>query len=89
MRTSWLISEIGNNFILKMLDLFSKEKEISIVSDQIGCPTSTSSLVEAVWQIIKLDESLKNNHKNLNNIFHWTDRIASWYELGLETLNIR
>ena len=89
LRTSWLISEIGNNFILKMLDLFSKEKEISIVSDQIGSPTSTSSLVEAVWRIIELDESLKNNRKNLNNIIHWTDQgIASWYDLALETLII-
>ncbi len=89
LRTSWLISDIGNNFVLKMLNLFSKGKEISLVADQIGSPTSTSSLVEAVWQIIELDESLRNNHKNLNNIFHWTDRgITSWYELGLETLNI-
>lgn len=89
LRTSWLISEMGNNFIIKMLDLFSKEKEISIVSDQIGSPTSTSSLVEAVWRIIELDESLKNNRKNLNNIIHWTDQgIASWYDLALATLNI-
>ena len=89
LRTSWLISEIGNNFILAMLNLFSKEKEISIVSDQIGSPTSTSSLVEAIWRIIELDESLKNNHKNSKNIIHWTDQgIASWYDLGLETLKI-
>ena len=89
LRTSWLISEVGENFITKMLDLFSKKKEIYIVSDQIGCPTSTSSLVEVIWRIIELDKNFKNNYKNFNNILHWTDQgIASWYDLSLETLNI-
>ena len=80
LRTSWLLSPIGKNFALTMLDLMNKKEEIKVVSDQIGSPTSTFSLARICWEIIfKL-----NSKKNIPNIMHWSDAgIASWYDIAL------
>tara|TARA_Y100000589_G_scaffold326896_1_gene367608 strand:+ start:5483 stop:6367 length:885 start_codon:yes stop_codon:yes gene_type:complete len=77
-RTSWIYSPIGKNFLLTILNLLkskSLDKPLNIVSDQIGCPTSADSLSKACWLLVNLNDSPK--------IMHWTDLgCASWFDFA-------
>ena len=71
-RTSWLYSETGGNFVKTMLRLMSERDELSVVADQIGTPTWSNSLAEAVWAFA----STPGN----SGIFHWSDGgETSWH----------
>ncbi len=79
LRTSWVMSPIGKNFILTMLRLHSEKETIKAVSDQIGCPTSAEELAKVCWRIIELKKK-----KKLPFIFHWSDAgVASWYDIAI------
>ena len=83
-RTSWLMGTTGKNFLLTMLKLHQTRKELNVVSDQISCPTSTKTLAEACWKVIKL--KMEGNLYNINfmPILHWSDNgIASWYDVAV------
>ena len=83
-RTSWLMGTVSKNFLLTMLKLHQTRKEINVVSDQISCPTSTKTLSEACWKVIKLKLE-KDFYKNkFMPILHWCDNgIASWYDIAI------
>ena len=85
LRISWLLSPTGKNFLLTMLNLHQKKKELSVVSDQIGSMSSTFDVSKVCWKIINnWDLISKNNHIN-----HWTcSGILSWYELAIEIRNL-
>lgn len=53
LRVSWLYSEFGNNFMKTMLRLSEKHEQLSIVSDQIGCPTYAGDVVDTIERIIQ------------------------------------
>lgn len=82
-RTAWLYSSHGNNFVKTMLKLMRDRDGISVVDDQIGTPTWAKGLALCVWRAIDQD---------LSGVHHWTDAgVASWYdfavaiqEIGLE-----
>jgi dTDP-4-dehydrorhamnose reductase len=77
LRTSWLYSEFGQNFVKTMLALMSERAEIGIVNDQIGSPTSTHSLVKILFKII--------GNETASGIYHWCDGAAiSWYDFAVE-----
>ncbi len=79
LRTSWVISPLGKNFILTMLRLHSEKEIIRVVSDQIGCPTSAKELAKVCWRIIELKKK-----KKLPFIFHWSDAgVASWFDIAV------
>ena len=74
-RTSWLYSEYGNNFVKTMLRLMSERDRLAVVSDQVGSPTSTHSLVRLIF-------SMMENWPG-KGLYHWTDGAAiSWYEFA-------
>lgn len=83
-RTSWLYSAHGNNFVKTMLRLMADKPELGIIYDQVGTPTWAKWLAQWLWQVVKLPE--------VSGIYHWTDAgVASWFdfaiaiqELGLE-----
>ena len=80
LRTSWILSPIGKNFALTMLDLFKKRDLIRVVSDQIGSPTSALILAKVCWEIILN----KNFGESIPKILHWSDAgIASWYDVAV------
>jgi dTDP-4-dehydrorhamnose reductase len=79
LRTSWVLSPIGKNFIFTMLKLHSKNSIIKVVSDQIGCPTSAKELAKVCWRIIELKKK-----KKLPFILHWSDAgVASWFDIAV------
>jgi dTDP-4-dehydrorhamnose reductase len=64
-RTSWLYSKTGSNFVKTMLRLMGERDELSVVADQIGTPTWADSLAKAVWAFVDAPET--------SGIFHWAD----------------
>ena len=89
LRTSWVISPRGRNFILTMLKMHSEKDSINVVSDQIGSPTSAHDLSKVCWKIINYKT------KKLPFILHWSDAgVASWFDVAVavgeiaEELNI-
>ncbi len=74
-RTSWLYSEYGKNFVKTMLQLMQDKDELGVVADQTGSPTSTHSLAGLVLQM--LSQGAKSG------IYHWTDGASiSRYEFA-------
>ncbi len=83
-RTSWLMGTTGKNFLLTMLKLHQTKKEINVISDQISCPTSTKTIAEACWKVIKLKMERNLYNFNFMPILHWSDNgIASWYDIAI------
>jgi dTDP-4-dehydrorhamnose reductase len=78
LRTSWLYSEYGNNFMKTMLKLSRTRDEISVVSDQIGVPTYAGDLAEV---LIKIVLSSSTNY----GVYHYSNSGAiSWYDFAVE-----
>ena len=83
LRTSWLMSQFGNNFAKKMLKLHKSKSEIAVVSDQVGTPTSAHELAKVCLLLIKNWSKLKDDKSWGNNILHWSDQgITSWYDVA-------
>ena len=79
-RTSWLMSPYGNNFALKILKKMNQSKELKIISDQIGSPTTTDILANACWQTI----ILKSKGFKIPSIMHCTNSgEASWHDIAV------
>ena len=75
-RTAWLYSKTGSNFVKTMLKLMQERDELSIVYDQVGTPTWANSLAMAVWAFAGAPQ--------LSGIFHWTDGgQANWHDFAL------
>jgi len=80
-RTSWVYSTYGNNFVKTMLRLMSEKDELNVVADQIGCPTYAKSLAIFLWKLA-MQESLEK-------IYHWSDvGVASWYDFAVAIQSI-
>ncbi len=84
-RTAWLYGE-GNNFVRTMLKLASEKKEINVVNDQIGSPTSTVDLASCIINLIKTDHY---------GVYHATcEGECSWYDFAsrifaMKSINIK
>ena len=76
LRTAWLYSVHGINFVKTMLRLMAERDELKVVADQIGTPTWAKDLAMAIWLIADKTE--------MQGIYHWTDDgVASWYDFAL------
>ncbi len=75
-RTSWLYSEFGHNFMKTMLKLGSERDELSVVYDQVGTPTYALDLANVVLHIIKA-HSIEYGVYNYSN-----EGVASWYDFA-------
>ncbi len=82
-RTSWVYSSHGKNFVKTMLKLMSEKDEINVVDDQIGNPTYAADLAEAILQMVVQLNSNPNFHHQ--NIYHYTNAgTISWYQYANE-----
>jgi len=86
LRTSWVYSQRGNNFLTTMLRLFQEKKEISIVDDQIGIPTWSHMIAEATAHIIGKIESVDESYWGL---YHLTGTgKTSWFRFAEAILSM-
>ena len=81
-RTSWLYSAFGNNFVRTMLRIGSERKEVKVVNDQIGSPTRAKDLAEAIIMLVRYIE--KNKSGMVTDIYHYSNEgQCSWYEFAV------
>jgi len=86
-RTSWVYSEYGNNFVDTILKLIQKDTDLNIVSDQIGTPTYAADLGQAILSIIKSEKF--NAGKQESTIYHYSNEgECNWYDFAKEIVNI-
>ena len=86
-RTSWVYSEYGNNFVATILRLSQKSSNLNIVSDQIGTPTYARDLGQVILDIIKSDKF--NVFKKKSEIYHYSNEgKCSWYDFAKEIVRI-
>jgi len=74
-RTAWVYSSHGNNFVKTMLRLMADKPQLSVIDDQIGTPTWAKGLAEVCVTAAK---------NKTAGVYHWTDEgVASWYDFAL------
>ena len=84
LRTSWLVSPFGKNFVLTILKLLSNRKEINVVNDQIGAMTSSITLAEICWRLIDKNIYFSKNNLIFPSINHWSEEgVISWYDIAV------
>lgn len=73
-RTSWLYSSFGNNFVKTMLKLGKERSSLNVIFDQTGTPTYARDLAEIILKII-------SSEKTISGIFHFSNEgVCSWYD---------
>lgn len=83
-RTAWLYSEFGRNFVKTMLRLTSERERLSVVFDQIGTPTYAGDLAEALVSIV--DNKM---YEGRDGIYHYSNEgVCSWFDLAKMTAEI-
>ena len=83
-RTSWVYSKFGNNFVKTMLRLAETRDEISVVADQIGSPTNAADLAETILSILP---QVSNETVEL---FHYSNEgVCSWYDFAKAIFDIK
>jgi dTDP-4-dehydrorhamnose reductase len=84
-RTSWLYSEYGNNFLKTMLRLSRERSEVGIVFDQTGTPTYAGDLADALLSIISYSE--KQGFRP--GIYNYSNEgVCSWYDFAVEIMQL-
>lgn len=76
-RTSWLYSEFGSNFVKTMLHLYNTQESFRVVHNQVGTPTYALSLAELIWHVLVTRQFTPG-------IYHWCDKgKTTWYDFAI------
>ncbi len=82
LRTSWLYSEYGNNFVKTMMRLGAEKEELKIIADQIGTPTYAIDLADCILSIVA-------NDKQAYGVYHYSNEgVTSWYDFAMAIFDI-
>ena len=77
-RTSWVYSSFGNNFVKTMLRLMKEKEQLNVVSDQEGCPTYAADLAATIMQIITSGKAAEQP-----GIYNYSNRgVINWYQFA-------
>ena len=75
-RTAWLYSEFGKNFLKTMLNLTASKPELKVVFDQVGTPTYAYDLAAAIYKIVS-----ERKYKGNDGVYHYSNEgVCSWYD---------
>ncbi len=84
LRTSWVYSTFGHNFVKTMLRLGRERSELKVVFDQVGTPTCAHGLARATLEMIRKVEQGEVNSDRFQGIYHYSDEgVCSWYDFAL------
>ena len=76
LRTGWVYSRFGNNFVKTMLRLMAERDQLNVVVDQVGTPTWAHGLALTAWAGLR--------HEDAHGIYHWSDAgVCSWYDFAV------
>lgn len=79
-RTAWLYSEFGRNFVKTMMSLTATKPNLNVVFDQVGTPTYAGDLAEFIYDIIT-----NRKYKGNNGIYHYSNEgVCSWYDFTIK-----
>jgi len=82
-RTSWLYSSFGKNFVKTIARLAKERKELKVVYDQVGSPTYARDLASAIIEIAESDNKLPSS-----KVYHFSNEgVCSWYDLAVEIVD--
>ena len=83
-RTAWLYSAFGHNFVKTILRLAEERPEINVVNDQIGTPTYAEDLAKAIVKIMANDDRVEHE-----GIYHYSNAgVCSWYDFAVEIVRL-
>lgn len=89
LRTAWLYSPFGKNFVKTIAKLGGEKEELKVVSDQIGCPTYSYNLALAMKQMIEKTYDLRFTTDNLFGLYHYAGQgECSWFEFAQEIVRL-
>ena len=79
-RTAWLYSEFGNNFVKTMRKLTAERDKLNVVFDQVGTPTYAFDLASVIFKIIE-----ERRYDEIQDVYHFSNEgVISWYDFAKE-----
>lgn len=89
-RTAWLYSTYGNNFVKTMLRLGAERSELKVVNDQWGTPTYAADLAAALMRMVEVaDEAAAGQKEALYGLYHYTDEgLTTWCDFAREIMRL-
>ena len=82
-RTAWLYSEFGKNFVKTMLRLTAEKPSLKVVFDQVGTPTYAGDLAEAIVHVIASTPSVIPSEASVSQTYHFSSEgVCSWYDFA-------
>ena len=84
LRTAWLYSEFGSNFVKTMLNLTATKPQLKVVFDQTGTPTYAGDLAEAIFNIVE-----NKKFEGHSGVYHFSNEgVCSWYDFTIKIAQI-
>ena len=81
-RTAWLYSPFGNNFVKTMIKLGSERESLNVIFDQVGTPTYALDLAEAILKA--MDQTIDTDHEK-GGVYHFSNEgVCSWYDFTIK-----
>ena len=85
-RTSWVYSSYGNNFVKTMLRLGKEREQLGVIFDQVGTPTYARDLAKTILEIIQ-HSTLNTQHSV--EVYHYSNEgVCSWYDFAKEIMRM-
>lgn len=80
LRTAWLYSEFGHNFVKTMINFTATKPQLKVVFDQCGTPTYAGDLADAIYDIVE-----QRKYEGNNGIYHFSNEgVCSWYDFTIK-----
>lgn len=84
-RTSWVFSRHGDNFVRSMLRLGAEREMLTVVSDQVGCPTPAMALADTIMKMLVMVPDMLAEEKQPWGVYHYCGQPeVSWYQFAEE-----